>query len=130
MSEVVETYFQSGANKTIAVDETAMAISLSNTTKDDLELVRYSIKYDKSIVNLRNQLFSIRSLKGDSILFHIGVSVLGAEGSDFDQIPNFIEVPKKLIIPKSDGISLKIEKSSILIPSNSVYLWLEYKKVI
>lgn len=120
-----QVYIQSGTNLAIPANSTGIGISLANTTKHDLILKSYSLKYKSSVSGLESQKFTLRTLKGNNLILHVGESVIGAEGTPIDIQPISRKLEEGIIIPSSDGITLQIEKSTVSIDANSIFLLLE-----
>jgi hypothetical protein len=124
-----ENLIQSGLNEgVIAIDTVAIAVSLVNGSNGDLDLLNLYLRYDDSVVGLRNQKFTITSTANKQNLINLGEMFIGSFGMPVDKQPNIFQVKKKLVVPKGDGVTLNIIKPTINIPARSIFLFLEYGK--
>jgi sporulation protein YlmC with PRC-barrel domain len=120
-------YLQSGSNNGVSIGSDSDAITLSNGSSFDLELVSFLVKYDSTVSNLEKQTFGIFA-KNDQNLLSVGGMVLGAEGSPISlPFERITKIESKIIIPKSDLVKLKIFKPTINIAADKIFLRVEYR---
>lgn len=126
--KIADYFIQSGVSSSVTSGDNSDVITLSNSTKSDVKLHSFILKYDDTVSGLRNQKFIIKDDSKQNVL-GIGSMVIGAEMIPFSSpYERKVIVPARIIVPKSGSLILSIEKATINIPANSIFWRMEFIK--
>ena len=128
---VEKQYFVSDSNKAINSGELGNVITLQNSTGGEVKLDSLILKFDSSVTGIKNIDFEIVQSKITDKILSIGSMKLGIFGTPLSaSYERIIQIKQKIIIPKSEGINLKLNKPSINISANKIFMQAEFLSLV